>query len=443
MPLALSLCAIALLCGQNGRDPNELLDQARAKLQALTRRLANYTCVETVDRQYFQTAAPAAKDKPVAEAQPQSCHQTTASGSDGEGSPQPSLVLESSDRLRFEVTVADNREILSRPGAARFDPRDVDSIVRFGPIGTGSFGSYLIGVFDNSSAVFRYVGEKLFDHRTMLEYQYQVRLEASRYRVRSGTSWLPMAYHGAFLLDPESLDLERFTIRADDLPPQTSICEAETTLDYSGVRIRVGDALLPRESQMQVVMQNGRTTTNTTTFSGCREYHAESALVFDEAPDTESAAARPVFRPTPALPIGLPVTLAFTAPIDTDTAASGDLVSAEVVRNVSRAGSSDVLIPAGTIVHGRITRVEHHNLPRAYFLIGMSFNRFEVKGSPSLFGARLDPSPELAEELGADVSVQGGGFLNSGTFLLPTKKSRYVLPAGYQSTWSTLATPGR
>jgi hypothetical protein len=440
MPLVLSLCAITLLCGQNGRDPNELLDQARAKLQALTRRLANYTCIETVDRQYFQ---PITKDRPVAEATPRSCRQTIANGSDGEGGPPPALTLESSDRLRFEVTVADNREILSRPGAARFDPRDVDSIVRFGPIGTGSFGSYLIGVFDNPSTVFRYIGEKLLDHRTMLEYQYQVPVDASRYRVKSGASWLPMAYQGSFLLDPESLDLERFTIRADNLPPQTSICEAETTLDYSGVRIRVGDALLPRESQMQVVMQNGRTTTNTTTFSGCREYHAESALVFDEAPDTENTAARPVFHPAPAVPIGLPVILAFTAALDTDTAASGDLVSAEVVKNVTRPGSSDVLIPAGAIVHGRIVRVEHHNLPRAYFLITMSFNRYEVKGAPSLFAARLEPSGELAEELGAELSVQGGGFLNSGTLLLPTKKSRAVLPAGYQSTWSTLATPGR
>jgi hypothetical protein len=419
MPFVLSLCAIGLWCGQTGRDPNQLLEQARAKLQALTRLLANYTCIETVDRQYFQRAA-------------------------------GSLRLESSDRLRFEVTVADDRELLSRPGATRFDPRDIDSIVRFGPIGTGSFGAYLIGVFDNPGAVFRYVGESPLDNRTMLEYQYQVPLEASRYRVKAGASWLPMAYHGSFWLDPKSLELQRFTIRADDLPPQTSIGEAETTLDYTGVRIRVGDALLPRESQLQVVMQNGRQTVNTTIFSGCREYQAESALVFDEAPDTESTAARPLFHMPAALPIGLPVTLALSAAIDTDTAAAGDLVSAEVVQSVSRPGSGEpgstqTLIPAGAIVHGRITRVEHHVFPKTFFLIAMSFNRLEVLGTPSPFAARFDPSAELTQELGVDLSVQGGGvvFWNTGTFLLATKKNRVVLPAGYQSTWSTLATPGR
>jgi hypothetical protein len=73
----------------------------------------------------------------------------------------------------------------------------------------------------------------------------------------------------------------------------------------------------------------------------------------------------------------------------------------------------------------------------------MSFNRMEAAGVPSLFAARFEPSSDLAEELGVDLSAQGAGFLNSGTFLFATKKSRYLIPAGYQSTWSTLATPGR
>ena len=75
----------------------------------------------------------------------------------------------------------------------------------------------------------------------------------------------------------------------------------------------------------------------------------------------------------------------------------------------------------------------------------MSFNRLEVLGTPAPFAARFDPSAELTQELGVDLSVQGGGVVlwNTGTFLLATKKNRVVLPAGYQSTWSTLATPGR
>jgi len=147
-----------------------------------------------------------------------------------------------------------------------------------------------------------------------------------------------------------------------------------------------------------------------------------------------------------ALPIGLPVILALSAPIDTDTAAAGDLVSAEVVKNVTRPessgpGSGDVLIQAGATVRGRITRVEHHLLPKAYFLIAMSFNRVEVAGVPAPFAARLDPSPELMQDLGVDLAPQSAGW-NNGTLLVATKKGRYLFPAGFQSKWSTLATPG-
>ena len=420
MPLLRSLCAFALMLGQNGRDPNELLERARVKLQALTRRLANYTCIETVDRQYFQAPA---NPRPTAENAARTCHVAAVNATDD------GRRLESTDRIRFEVTVAGSGEILSRLGASRFDPRDLDALVRFGPIGTGSFGSYLIGVFDNPKAVFRYVGEQSLEHRMMFEYQYQVPVEGSRYRVRSGTAsgatWVPMAYRGTFWIDPDSLDLERFTILSDDLPAPTGICNAESTLDYSGVRIRVGDALLPRQSELRITMLDGREAVNTTNFSGCKEYQAESALVFDETPEADSAAVRPMFRPGPALPIGLPVTLAFSAAIDSVTAAAGDLVSAEVVRSVRRPSTDELLIPAG---------------PRPYFLFSMSFNRMEVNGAPSLFAARFEPSVELAEELGIERSAN---YLNSGTLLFASKNARYLLPAGYQSTWSTLATPGR
>ncbi len=435
--MLLALYAIALLLGQSPRDPNAVLEQARTKLQALTRRLANYTCVETIDRKYFR--APENR-RPVALNVPRSCHAGEDRNKESIASYE-SGVLEWTDRLRFEVAVTGTGEILSRPGATRFDSRDVDSIVRFGPIGTGSFGSYLIGVFDNPATAFSYVGPQ----GARFEYRYQVSVEGSKYSVKVGTLWQPMAYHGTFLLDPETLDLERFTVTADNLPPQTWICDAETTLDFTGVRIRVADTLLPRESTMQIRMQDGRSTTNITTFSSCRAYQAESALVFDEAPEAANTAARPQFRMGAATPIGLPVTLALSALIDTDTVASGDLVSATVESSVARPGSGEVLIPAGAVVRGRITRVEHHMLPKPYFLIGLSFARLEVGGVPSLFAARLDPPQQLTEELSVELPVQSGGvtFWNNGTILIPTKAMRATLPAGYRMTWSTLATPGR
>ena len=205
------------------------------------------------------------------------------------------------------------------------------------------------------------------------------------------------------------------------------------------------DVLLPRQSQLEIALKNGKETRNVTTFSNCREYQAESAIVFDGPADTASASTRNAGRGRVALPIGVPVTLALTTPIDTATAAAGDPIAANVVKPVLRPGTREELIPAGAVVRGRIRRVEHHLSPKPYFLIALAFNRVEVQGMVSPFVARREPDEEVAETLGANVEMRDTGiwFWGVGTFLFPTSKSHTVIPAGFESKWSTLATGGR
>lgn len=438
MRFLLAILAFTLAIGQTARDPNELLARARAKLQEMMPQLSRYACLETVNRSYFQrptdeTAAP------VAVAAPPSCRQIQP------GSSRDSLRLEATDRVRLEVTVSQGREIHSWPGATQFDSRGVEEMIREGPIGTGAYASYLLGVFDTPGVEFRYAGEEVSGGRTLLEYTYWIPLEASHYRFKAGPGWEAVAYQGSFWLDPESLELQRLTVQAHDLPADTAVCAADATLDYQRVRIGDGEVLLPRQGQLHLLRRSAHETTNLTTFSDCREYHAESELLFGDRADAESPAARRVVRMPVALPIGLPITLAFTAAIDSDTAAAGDQVSATVVKPVRRSGSNEILIPAGATVRGRITRMEHHIFPTPYFLIAMSFNRLERENVSSPFAARMEPNGELAKELGANLLVRerGVNFWDVGTFLLPSAKSRHVLPAGYESKWFTLATPSR
>ena len=133
--------------------------------------------------------------------------------------------------------------------------------------------------------------------------------------------------------------------------------------------------------------------------------------------------------------------LALQDPIDSDTAATGDSVSARVVKPVRRAGSGPDLIPAGAIVHGRIRRMEHHLSPEPYFLIAIAFNRMEIEGVLLPFAARHETDPKLTRELGASLTLRATGiwFWDVGTFLFPTSKPRLTLPAGFESTWFTLA----
>jgi hypothetical protein len=431
--LALPLLIPVFIRGQAVRDPSEVLDRARANLQEMTRRLTNYACIETVERRYYEP--------PPQPQQAASCSQIQTART---VRTEP-LKLEGLDRLRLEVTVSEGHEIHAWPGATRFDTRDVDEIIHQGPIGTGVFGAHLIGVFDNSGVDFEYVGAKPDADGIELEYRYRVPVAASRYRVKTGATWQTVPYQGTFLLNAETLDLRHFTVEAGPLPPATSMCQVDAALDYQRVRIGDGDVLLPRQSQLKISMDNARETNNLTTFGDCREYQTESEMHFDTGAEVDNAAAKPIVRAPVALPIGLPIVLSLTAPIDTATAAAGDPVSAKVMKPVRRPGASDVLIPVGAIVRGRLTRVERHLQPQPYFLIAMSFNRLTRGDVSSPFAAKYDSNKDLARDLGAELRSRARGleFWDVGTFLFPSNKPTFVLPAGYESTWATLATPSR
>jgi hypothetical protein len=428
------LVAAGMAHGQTGYDPDTVLKQARARLQAMANNLEKYVCIETLNRSYYQRVVPR-QAPPRSEAEP-ACGQAAV--------PEPRQ-LESTDRVRLEVTISHGRELHSWPGATRFDARDVDELIRDGPVSTGAFGGYLAGIFGREGVIFRYNGEQSANGKTVFEYRYSVPLEASRFGIKADAAWHTEAYEGDFRVDPQSLELERLTIHTNALPSGAAFCEATTTLDYQRVHIGDSDVMLPRQSQLEIVLKNGRETRNVTTFSNCREYRTESEIVFDAASDTASTAPRSAGRGRVALPIGLPVTLALASPIDTGTAAAGDPVVAKVIKPVRRPGSTEALVPAGAVVHGRLRRVEHHLLPTPYFLIAIAFNSVDVQGVLSRLVVRNEANAELAKALGANLEMHETGiwFWGVGTFLLPTNKSTIVIPAGFESKWSTLATGAR
>ncbi len=435
MRLVVSFIAATVLASAQP-DPDALLQQARVRLQAIARGLERYVCIETVNRNYYRRVTP--RDTPVAADTAAACGpsaaETAVAGETRE--------LQSTDRVRLEVTVSQSRELHSWPGATGFDTRDVDELIRDGPVSTGSFGAYLSSIFDRAGVAFHFNGERSAAGKAVLEYRYRVSLAASLLRVKAGAGWVIVPYEGEFQLDPQSLDLARLTIRIKDLPPETPFCQASTTLDYQKLRIGDSDVLLPRQSQLEIVNSGGRETRNDTTFANCREYQADSELNFDLPTDATSTTAPRAGRGRVVVPLGLPVTLSLQTAIDTDTAATGDPVSAKVVKAVRRPGSNEDVIPAGAVVRGRIRRVEHHMFPKPYFLIAMAFNRVEVQGVLSPFAARIDADPVLAKELGANLDIHAAGiwFWDVGTFLLPSGKSHYVMPLGFESKWFTLAT---
>ncbi len=425
MRFAILLAASAVVFGQTPGDPTAVLERARTRLQEMAHDLEKYVCVETVNRNYYRRVDPP---------------ETAVCGPAGDNASRSEPhELEFTDRIRLEVTLSDGRELHSWPGATRFDTRNIDEIIRDGPVSTGSFGGYLAGIFASPGVTFQYNGPQTRNGKTVFEYQYRVPLQASHFQIKVGSSWLPAAYEGEIQIDPESLELEHLTVRTNELPPGAPFCSAATTLEYELGRVGDGNVLLPHQSQLDIVIKSGRQTRNTITFSSCREYKAESEIVF-EAPEPAATAAPAAGRGRVALPIGLPVTLSLVDPIDSATAAAGDPVTATVVKPVLRAGSREVLIPAGAQVRGRIRRVEHYLWPQPYFRIAASFNRVEVGGIVSPFFARHEADPQLAKELEANVAPRDTGiwFWGVGTFLFPSKKDHMTVPTGFESKWFTL-----
>lgn len=108
-------------------DPTEVLRRATGRVLSSAKEIPNYTCVETVSRDYLV---------PAAASLPRACSVLL----EQRQFPTPDLVLWlfSTDRLRLDVTMTRKGEIYSWSGASRFDDASVDHVVRSGPFGTGS-----------------------------------------------------------------------------------------------------------------------------------------------------------------------------------------------------------------------------------------------------------------------------------------------------------------
>jgi hypothetical protein len=251
-------------------------------------------------------------------------------------------------------------------------------------------------------------------------------VDASRFRVRAGTDWALASYTGSFDLDRASLAVRRFTIETGELPPETSLCEASATHQFE-IHQPADGWRLPIESRSRQIVRDATETDNAIRFSDCRE------------PSTD--AGQPAIQGDP-LPPGLAVSVAFNAPIDSDTAAAGDPISATITEPVFK--GSKVLVPAGAVVTGRIIRMEHQlavmektgRLPKA-FVITIAFDTVEANGVSSPFYATLVRPVSTRWQVG-NPKLDAWPH---GTFVFASGASRYVVGARFESHWRTVAAP--
>ncbi len=433
----IAACLLAMVAGPRvvasaDHDPSAVLNRVIAKVLEAGRRMPNYTCVETVTRVFY---------RPTAETFARACSAIMQQRQH----PTLNMVLHpySMDRLRLDVTMAERGEIFSWAGASKFDDAGIDHLVGEGPIGTGAFGAFLMVVFREDQNRFSFVRDISSNGRKLMEYSYHVPLSGSHYKIKAGDQWVFTAFRGIFQVDPETDDVVQLVVETEELPLATGSCMSISTMDYAPVQIGQSQFLLPTQMKQRWVDPTGNEVENTTTFQTCREYKGESTLTFLPEGDAVPAAdQKTVAATTTPIPAGLRFSMVLSPPIDTNTAAAGDLFTGTLAEPLKGA-KSKVLAAKGSLVEGRIVRLETLQRPPQVFLV-LRPRSVEIKGVKTPLAAALDwQSAVLANRDALRKRVQfylpKQGEERTGLFRF--LGDHVVTPKGFRTEWRTLEIP--
>lgn len=245
--------------------------------------------------------------------------------------------LSSSDRLRLDVAVnhADpgvESEMYSWAGEGGFSDRSLFEVVRDGAVSTGSFASLLASIFGSGVARFSYNGDSIVDGKLPSEFGFRIPEEKSDYLYLFGTArkqQATIAYHGTFLVDPNTAELVRLSIRTSQLPAETGACELSQTLEYGRVSLNGADFLLPSQARVSLIHTDETEAENRIRYSACHEFRGEAKVRYKQSPAAEPKLPGEQPVRAPDLPSGLPFRMVFTERIDTATAAAGDPVQTD------------------------------------------------------------------------------------------------------------------
>ena len=338
---ALLWAAGSVVYAQTSHGPDELLDKIKFRAQENLTRLPDYICQQTVERQQRDSNA-------------------------GE--------YRRLDTIRLEVGLIGDQELFAWPDAARIDEEQLSNLVHHGIIGNGSFGLHARNVFLSKAPDFEHKGPELLDQRKTIRFDFTVPVERSNYRLRVGSLEALVGYEGSFWVAAGTLDLVRLRVNAVDVPRQLGVAEVGTTLDYSLVEIGGSSFLLPLGSSLVMATVDGIWSRNLTEFTACRRYVGESSISYGRgATDSHS---EPETQQQFHLPPHVTMEMILQTEIDSTNAVIGDPVQAVLSSPVESDG--EVLAPKGSLVRGRLVRMERHDHPVGYYVIGLELHTLEV-----------------------------------------------------------------
>jgi hypothetical protein len=416
--------------------PDELLRRAIAQVRDTVDRLPRYVCTQTIDRVSLWIAH---QNAPLCDWWP----------------PSDQLRISQSDRLSVDVLSTAAGETYSWAGENQFHNQDLLQLVRIRPVSTGGFSGLLRSIFGNDNA-FSSDGEVTEKGRKLRQYSFRVPREKSEYWFGTGAERRIVACEGSFLLDPETANLVRLEVKSSEPPQVTGVCQATTTLNYGRTRVNDSEFLLPTSSLFEFVTTRGEEDRNSSAYSNCHEFLAESTLRFEPPKPGQQPSTKAPDQGTLALPEGLPFRVVFTQDIAFRTAAAGDTFAAKLATSI-RDASGRVLVPAGTPVVARILDADLWRgrgrdggiLLGAHLIFRLE--SMTMAGTKRPFVATAAQRVESSDPINADsptnknvpASIRqpnvGGLLLAPNTAILEFYGVRpnFVLKAGKQSKWRT------
>jgi hypothetical protein len=329
-------------------------------------------------------------------------------------------------------------EIFSWIGASRLSDAPINHLVD-GPMVTGSFGGFLSIVFKQDVQKFNFEGTTEADGRSLMAYSFQVASEHSGYIVKVPGAWVRSGYSGTALVDPETDGLVRLTVSTTGLPAATGACEISTNLDLNMVKIGDSEFLLPAQARQRYVITSGEETESTTVFSECREYRGESSVSFTGADSGAGGSGQSATSAPIRVPAQQKFTFELTAPIASLTAAAGDAFSGTLLTPL-RDQRGRTMAPAGSLVEGRLLRVERHHIAPAFTIIALKLESVDVAGSKLPLAAVRDLSQEsVGKRKGkahVEIPLPLPSEKNAGVFRFAEDQA--VVPRGFRSEWRTM-----
>ena len=329
-------------------EPEGLLARIQRRIDENLERMPNYTCVETMER--FSRQRDAHEFQPI-------------------------------DRLNLEVAESGGKELFARAGAQRFEEKHPSEFASWGAAGNGEFSGYARSVFVSGRAAFHYVGNEECEGRPAIRYDYAVSAAGSGFKVVHFDKSAVVPFHGSFWADPDSFDLIRLDVVADQIPRELDMDVLSTQLDYARFHIGEADFLLAQSSTMLLTHFTGMAQRNRTEFTHCRQYAGSATISFDDTP----ASGEPASSSELMIPPGLRIHIDLSKPIALPAAKVGDAllgtVTAAVVANGRR------IIPAGADVIGRLRGIRRADKRD---VLTLEFSEIRFPGGDARFFAELE-----------------------------------------------------